>query len=48
MLQLLIYRELSFQKDDIIDLIHTVDDNWLEGSVGGAKGIFPTAYVQVR
>lgn len=42
-----IFRELSFKKGDIVDLLHTVDDNWLQGSLGGAKGIFPTTYVQV-
>ena len=40
-------RELSFKKGDIIDLTHSVDDNWLEGGVDGRKGIFPKAYVRV-
>ena len=41
-------RELSFKKGDIIDLTHSVDDNWLEGGLDGRKGIFPKAYVRVR
>lgn len=40
-------KELSFKKGDIIDLTHSVDDNWLEGGVDGRKGIFPKAYVRV-
>ena len=30
-----------------MDLTHLVDDNWLEGSVKGKTGIFPTSYVKV-
>ena len=40
-------KELSFPKGAIIDLLHTVNENWLEGMVGQTKGIFPTSYVQV-
>ncbi|KAL5506563.1 hypothetical protein EMCRGX_G008231 [Ephydatia muelleri] len=40
-------KELSFKKGTIIDLSHTVDDNWLEGSFEGKKGIFPKAYVKI-
>ena len=39
--------DLSFNKGAIIDLTHTVNENWLEGQLSQAKGIFPTAYVQV-
>ena len=42
-----VHRELSFNKGDIIKLTRTVDNNWLEGEVDGAKGIFPTSYVEV-
>ena len=41
------HRELSFKKGDIIRLTRTVDNNWLEGEVDGAKGIFPASYVEV-
>jgi hypothetical protein len=40
-------KELSFQKGAIIDLLHTVNEDWLEGMVGQTKGIFPSSYVQV-
>ena len=40
-------KELSFPKGAIIDLLHTVNENWLEGMVGQTKGIFPTSHVQV-
>ena len=43
-----LYRELSFKKGDIVDLLHTVDANWLQGSLGGVKGIFPATYIQVH
>ena len=42
-----VHRELSFNKGDIIKLTRTVDNNWLEGEVDGAKGIFPKSYVEV-
>ena len=38
---------MSFNNSAIIDLTHTVNENWLEDQLGQAKGIFPTAYVQV-
>ena len=41
------HRELSFKKGDILDLTHTVDDNWLKGALDGRKGIFPRSYVKV-
>jgi len=40
-------KELSFKKGDILDLTHTVDDNWLEGTVDGRSGIFPKTYIKV-
>ena len=43
----IVHRELSFKKGDIIKLTRTVDNNWLEGEVDGAKGIFPTSYIEV-
>ena len=42
------YRELSFQKGDFLQLLHTVDDNWLEASIDGNEGIIPRNYVKVR
>ena len=30
-----------------MDLTHTVDDNWLEGTVEGRKGMFPVTFVKV-
>ena len=41
------HRELPFKKGDILDLTHTVDDNWLKGMLDGRKGIFPKSYVKV-
>lgn len=41
-------RELSFKKGDFLDLLHTVDDNWLEAKLGDNKGIIPKNYVKVR
>ena len=41
------FRELTFTKGDIIDLTHTIDDNWLEGTLEGRNGILPSAYVKV-
>ena len=38
-------KELSFQKGAIIDLLHTFNENWLEGMVRQTKGIFPSSYV---
>ena len=32
---------------DIVTLIRRVDDNWLEGRLGGRQGIFPSSYVQI-
>ena len=29
------HRELPFKKGDILDLTHTVDDNWLKGMLDG-------------
>ena len=42
-------RELSFKKGDILDLLHSVDDHWLEARLpGGSKGNIPRSYVKVR
>lgn len=40
-------KELGFKKGSVIDLTHTVDDNWFEGLFEGKKGIFPKAYVKL-
>jgi hypothetical protein len=44
--------ELMFQEDQIIILTRRVNEEWLEGYINGAdessKGIFPTAFVEVK
>ena len=41
-------RELSFKKGDFLDLVHSIDDNWLEAKLAGNKGNVPRSYVKVR
>eukprot|EP00117_Sycon_ciliatum_P006155 scpid25991/ scgid9812/ Sorbin and SH3 domain-containing protein 1; Ponsin; SH3 domain protein 5; SH3P12; c-Cbl-associated protein len=40
-------REIPLKRGDDIVLTRRVDANWMEGSVNGMKGIFPTTYVKV-
>uniref|UniRef100_A0A8C3DCC1 Neutrophil cytosol factor 4 n=2 Tax=Corvus moneduloides TaxID=1196302 RepID=A0A8C3DCC1_CORMO len=39
--------ELSFKKGDLIYLLSKVNKDWLEGTAGGATGIFPCAFVKI-
>ncbi len=39
--------ELSFQAGDVITLLSQLDENWYEGELNGATGIFPTSYVEI-
>ncbi|XP_066153221.1 uncharacterized protein CAP isoform X4 [Euwallacea fornicatus] len=39
--------ELSLAKGELVTITRKVDDNWFEGKIGGRKGIFPVAYVDV-
>lgn len=41
------FRELPFQKGDIVYIIRQVDQNWYEGEHHGRVGIFPRSYVEV-
>ncbi|KAJ7361866.1 Sorbin and SH3 domain-containing protein 1 [Desmophyllum pertusum] len=41
-------RELSFRKNDIINVRRQVDKNWIDGELNGKRGIFPTNYVEIR
>ncbi|XP_056430863.1 E3 ubiquitin-protein ligase SH3RF2 isoform X2 [Hyla sarda] len=39
---------LKFVKDDIINVIRRVDDNWAEGKLGDQVGIFPLLFVELN
>ncbi|GAB1604478.1 E3 ubiquitin-protein ligase SH3RF3-like [Argonauta hians] len=39
---------LKFLKDEVLQLIRKVDDNWLEGRRGDKIGIFPTSFVELN
>lgn len=39
--------ELSLEVGDLVTLVRHVDDEWTEGELGGRRGLFPTAYVDV-
>lgn len=39
--------ELSLAKGELVVITRKVDTNWYEGKIGGRKGIFPVAYVEV-
>ena len=39
--------ELEFAEGQIIKLTSRLDENWLEGEVGGKSGYFPSNYVEV-
>ena len=39
--------ELNFKTGDIITTTEWVNDEWLEGELGGQTGIFPLAFVKV-
>ena len=39
------YGDLSFRKDDTIQIIAKVNQDWWRGSLGGKQGIFPSNYV---
>ncbi|GFO11614.1 Sh3 domain-containing protein 19-like [Plakobranchus ocellatus] len=39
--------ELAIEEGDIIRLLERVGDEWLKGELGGHKGIFPAAFVEV-
>ena len=39
--------ELSFKRGDTLQLLRTVDQNWLEARLGAKKGIIPVSYVEL-
>jgi len=39
--------ELAFKEGDVINLSKKLDENWLEGTLRGKSGFFPTNYVTV-
>lgn len=45
---ILLCRELTLQKGDIVYIHRQVDGNWFEGEHHGRAGIFPTTYVEVN
>ncbi|XP_022096416.1 E3 ubiquitin-protein ligase SH3RF1-like, partial [Acanthaster planci] len=40
--------EISLMDGDRVILRRRIDDNWLEGEIGGKVGIFPSNYVQIQ
>lgn len=40
--------EISFDPDDIITNIETIDEGWWRGVCRGAYGLFPANYVELR
>jgi hypothetical protein len=38
--------ELAFRKDDIVELLEEVEENWYRGLCNGRVGIFPHTYCQ--
>lgn len=42
-----LYRELSFNKGEIVYITRKIDNNWFEGEHHGKVGIFPISYVEV-
>ncbi|RXN01137.1 Sorbin and SH3 domain-containing protein 1 [Acipenser ruthenus] len=41
------FRELPFQKGDIVYICRQIDQNWYEGEHHGTVGIFPRTYVEL-
>jgi hypothetical protein len=37
--------ELGFKHGDVIEVIREIDENWMEGTMKGRKGIFPKNHV---
>ena len=40
--------EISFEVDDVIEILDMSDDVWWQGSVHGTVGWFPASFVRVR
>ena len=38
--------EISFTVDDIITNIEMIDDGWANGTIAGARGMFPISYIE--
>jgi len=38
--------DLSFKQGDMITIIKTINDEWLEGEIHGQRGMFPSAFVE--
>ena len=39
---------MSFRKDDVINLVRRIDENWLVGEINGREGSVPANFITIR